>query len=212
MLDLDKIKINCHSSIKINGEKVIYIDPYKIEKNINDADYIFITHPHFDHFSPEDIEKVIKKDTVIVVPEEMKNLVEEILKDEQKVYTVESGNVYMLESLDFQTIAAYNVNKEFHPKEKGWVGYNIKIGDTWCYIAGDTDVTEENKKVKCDIALIPIGGTYTMDYIEAVKLAETIKPKIVIPTHYGCIVGDKELGNKFKEALNKDINCDIKIR
>ena len=170
MLDINKISINCHSSIRIKGEKVIYIDPYKIEDITNDADYIFITHSHYDHFSPEDIEKIIKKDTVIIVPEEMENIAEEILKDEQRLYVVEPGNFHMLGDLDFETIPAYNITKEFHPKEKGWVGYNIKIEDTWCYIAGDTDVTEENKKVKCDIALVPIGGTYTMDYIEAAEI------------------------------------------
>lgn len=211
MLDINKISINCHSSIRIEGEKVIYIDPYKIQNITNDADYIFITHSHYDHFSPEDIEKVIKKDTVIIVPEEMENIAEEILKDEQRLYVVEPGNFHMLGSLDFETIPAYNNEKEFHPKEKCWVGYNIKIEDTWCYIAGDTDVTEENKKVKCDIALLPIGGTYTMDYKKAIELVQSINPKAVIPTHYGCIVGDKELGDKFKEKLNSNIDCILKI-
>ena len=211
MLNINKININCHSSIRIDGEKVIYVDPYKIEEDANDADYIFITHSHYDHFSPEDIEKVIKRDTVIIVPEEMEHIAKEILKDEQRLYIVEPGNFHMLGSLDFETISAYNISKEFHPKEKGWVGYNIKIEDTWCYIAGDTDVTEENKKVKCDIALLPIGGTYTMDYKEAIELVQSINPKAVIPTHYGCIVGDKELGNKFKEKLGGNIYCVLKI-
>ena len=211
MLDINKISVNCHSSIRIDGEKIIYIDPYKIEKNVNDADYIFITHSHYDHFSPEDIEKVIKNDTIIIVPEEMEDIAKEILKEEQRLYVVEPGNFHILGNLDFETIPAYNNEKEFHPKEKGWVGYNIKIEDTWCYIAGDTDVTEENKKVKCDIALLPIGGTYTMDYKEAIELVQSINPKAVIPTHYGCIVGDKELGNKFKEKLGGNIYCVLKI-
>lgn len=140
----------------------------------------------------------------------MENIAKEILKEEQRLYVVQPDNFYMLGSLDFETIPAYNISKEFHPKEKCWVGYNIKIEDTWCYIAGDTDVTEENKKVKCDIALLPIGGTYTMDYIEAIELVQSINPQTVIPTHYGCIVGDKELGIKFREKLNDNIEGILK--
>ena len=104
---------------------------------------------------------------------------------------------------------AYNKNKQFHPKEKEWVGYIIKMEGTTYYIAGDTDYTKEASKVKCDVAFVPIGGTYTMNYVEAAALINKIKPKYVIPIHYGTIVGNPEDGILFKELLDKKIECII---
>ena len=78
---LENIEVLCHSSIRINKEKVIYIDPFKINKNYNDADIIFITHDHYDHYSEEDIDKVIKEDTTIVIP---KDLLKKLLKKRNK--------------------------------------------------------------------------------------------------------------------------------
>ena len=102
-------------------------------------------------------------------------------------------------------MSAYNNNKRFHPKENNWVGYLIAIDGITYYIAGDTDITEENRQVKCDVAFVPIGGTYTMDYKEAAKLINEIKPKIAIPTHYASIVGTKEDGIKFAKLLEPEI-------
>jgi L-ascorbate metabolism protein UlaG (beta-lactamase superfamily) len=107
-----------------------------------------------------------------------------------------------------EAIPAYNINKPYHLKEYNWVGYVIKV-DKIYYIAGDTDITMENSNIKCDIAFIPIGGKYTMNYIEASKLVNKIKPKEVIPIHYGTIVGERALGNSFKELLDKNINCNL---
>ena len=108
-----------------------------------------------------------------------------------------------------ETIPAYNKNKNFHPKSKNWVGYIIEMENTRYYIAGDTDYTKEASKVKCDVAFLPIGGTYTMDYIEAAALANKIKPKFVVPTHYGTIVGNPEDGILFKDLINDKIQCVI---
>ena len=149
---LDNIELLCHSSIRVNKEKIIYIDPYKIEKNYNDADLIFITHDHYDHYSEEDIDKVKKEDTVIIAPEE---LLTKLLRKgfrQDYIITVEPNKEYMTEGIKFETIPAYNTNKQFHPKENEWVGYIIEIKGIRYYIAGDTDITEENKKVKCDVA------------------------------------------------------------
>ena len=106
----------------------------------------------------------------------------------------------------------YNVNKQFHQKDNQWVGYIIEIDKTRYYIAGDTDLTPENKQVNCDVAFIPVGGTYTMNYTEAAELVNAIKPKIVVPTHYGDIVGEKDDGEKFKKLLNGNIQCEILIK
>ena len=121
------------------------------------------------------------------------------------------NNNYIIDNIKFNTIPSYNLNKNFHPIDNNWVGYVIEIDNIKYYIPGDTDLTEETKEVKCDILFVPIGGTYTMDYKEAASLTNTIKPKIVIPMHYGRIVGNKEDADKFKELVGNDITCKIMI-
>ncbi len=208
---LENIQVLCHSSIKINEGKVIYFDPFKINKQYNDADIIFITHDHYDHYSEEDIDKVIKPDTTIVIPEGMQvKLLKKGVKN-SNIITVEPEKTYVVEGLKFETIPAYNVNKAFHPKDNGWVGYILEIDGIRYYIAGDTDITEENKRVKCDIAFVPVGGTYTMDFKEAAELVNEIKPKVAVPIHYGSIVGTNEDAINFQKLLNPEINCKIKI-
>ena len=201
------IEINCHSSIKINKGKTIYIDPFKIEKESHDADIIFITHDHFDHYSPEDIEKIATNNTIIIAPKTVK-----ALSKMRNTVLVEPNQIYEVQGIKIETIPAYNVNKQFHPKENEWVGYVIEIEGTRYYIAGDTDITSENKQVKCEVALVPVGGTYTMTYAEAAELVNLIKPAKAIPTHYGDIVGEKDDGEKFKELLNPKIECIILIK
>lgn len=202
---LEDITVLCHSSIKINKEKVIYIDPFKIDRNYNDADIIFITHDHYDHYSEDDIDKVKKNDTIIVAPE---GLLTKLLRKgfrQDYIITVEPDEEDMVEGIKFETIPAYNTNKQFHPKENGWVGYIIEIRGIRYYIAGDTDITEENKKVKCDVAFVPVGGTYTMDFKEADGLINEIKPKIVVPIHYGSIVGKNQDATDFIKLLHPEI-------
>ena len=204
---LENIEINCHSSIKINKGKIIYFDPFKIENKTHDADIIFITHNHYDHYSQEDINKIIKEDTIIVAPKTIENSLDEI----QNFILVEPNKEYQIKGIEVITIPAYNINKQFHPKTNEWVGYILNINNVKYYIAGDTDITPENKNIKCDVAFVPVGGTYTMDYKEAAELINIIKPKIAVPTHYGSIVGNEEDGTKFKTLLDKDIKCKLLI-
>lgn len=202
---LDNVEVLCHSSIKISREKVIYIDPYKIDKDYNDADIIFITHDHYDHYSEADIDKVKKDNTVIVAPE---GLLTKLLRKgfrQDNIITVDPGDCDMLLGIKFETISAYNINKPFHKKENGWVGYIIEIKGIRYYIAGDTDITEENKNVKCDVAFVPVGGTYTMDFKEAAQLVNRIKPKIAVPIHYGSVVGTKQDAIDFVKLLHPTI-------
>lgn len=208
---LDDIQVLCHSSIKLNKEKVIYFDPFHIKEEFHDADIIFCTHSHYDHFSKEDINKVKKEDTFIVVTEDLKNKCLENGFSLDQILLVKPNREYKLFNFTFNTIPAYNINKQFHPKQNNWVGYILNFNNTTFYIAGDTDITEENKKVKCDIAFIPVGGTYTMDYKEAAELTNIINPKIVIPTHYGDIVGKKEDAQAFEQVVNSNIQCVIKM-
>lgn len=209
---LENVEVLCHSSIKINKEKVIYIDPFKIDKNYNDADIIFITHDHYDHYSEDDIEKIKKNDTVIVAPEE---LLTKLLRKgfrQDYIITVAPDEQDMVEGIKFETVPAYNTNKQFHPKENDWVGYIIEIKGIRYYIAGDTDITPENKKVKCDVAFVPVGGTYTMDFKEAAILINEIQPKIAVPIHYGSVVGTTQDAIDFIKLLHPKIEGKILMK
>ena len=208
---LEGIKVLCHSSIKFEKEQVIYFDPYKINEKYNDADIIFITHSHYDHFSEEDILKVKKEETKIVVPEDLYNKSFKLKFDEPNILIVKPNEEYEVNNIKFKTIPAYNVNKNFHPKTNNWVGYIITLDNVSYYIAGDTDITEENRKVKCDVAFVPIGGTYTMTAKEAANLVNEIKPKIAVPIHYGLIVGSKEDEEIFKNNVNNDIDVNVNV-
>ena len=203
-----EISINYQSSIKIKTNKTIYFDPFKIEKTTNDADYIFITHSHYDHLEKESIDKIINEHTTIIIPESIKDE----LSEYNNIIKVMPNNSYSLEDISFNTIPSYNTNKQFHPKSNNWVGYILNIEDKKVLVSGDTDITEELLNVKCDIAFIPIGGTYTMTPEEGAKLINQIKPQKVIPTHYGCIVGKKEDGETFKRLLDENIECELLLK
>ena len=207
-----KIEVLCHSSIRIEGEnKIIYIDPYRIKEEKNDADIIFITHSHYDHFSEEDILNVKSDNTRIVVTTDLLEKTLELGFKKEEITIVNQNNLYTILDIAVNTIPAYNINKQFHPKESNWVGYILTIEGKSIYVAGDTDINEENKNVKCDIALLPVGGTYTTNYEEAAELANLINPELVIPMHYGEIVGGKEDAIKFKKLINEKINVEIQI-
>ena len=204
---MNNIRVLYHSSIKIEDEKVIYFDPYNIKENFNDADYIFITHDHYDHYSPEDIDKVVNSDTVIFAPESLKEKL-----SEKNTVIINPNETYKDNHIEILAVPSYNIRKKFHPKENGWNGYVVKLNNISYYIAGDTDFNDDIKNVKCDIAFVPVGGTYTMDYKEAANLVNQIKPKIVVPTHYGEIVGEKQYAEKFKELLLSELECSILIK
>lgn len=207
------IELIAQNAIKIitKDGKIIYFDPFKLKgEALNDADIIFITHAHYDHFSPEDI-KLIKNDTTsIVVTNDLYEKAIQCGFNESKILKVMPNNEYSFAGIKFKTIPAYNTNKEFHKREYNWVSYVLEIDDEIVYIAGDTDITEEALSVSCDIALVPVGGTYTMTAEEAAKLVEHISPrKYAIPTHYQTVVGSEEDASKFKKLLQGKIEVEI---
>ena len=113
---LDKIKVYEQNSIRINSEKgVIYVDPFRIPREMHDADYILITHDHYDHFSTEDIEKVAGKESVLVIPEKMEKAVAKVSDLVSKVVTVKPGSHYDVDGLEMDTVASYNLLRPFHP-------------------------------------------------------------------------------------------------
>lgn len=205
---LEGVQVFTQNSIKIEKEKIIYMDTYEMQEKKHDANIIFITHTHYDHFSLKDIEKVKKKDTVIVGPEGIEE-VQKIGFLKENIKIVKPNQSYEIEGIKVETVPAYNLDKKFHPKENEWVGYILNLQGAKYYIAGDTDDIEEIRNIKCDVAFIPIGGTYTMDAKEAANLVNVMQPKIVVPTHYGSIVGRKEDAQIFAQKLNANIQCEV---
>lgn len=193
-------KVLYHSCIKLRGSKILYIDPYGVEGTPQDADYIFCTHSHYDHFSPDDIKKVSNEKTLLIIPESAKDDAINVM-GEEKVRLVEPNHYYQVGDILIETKNSYNVGKSYHTKEMNWVGYIINLDGVSYYIAGDTDNIEEIRNIKCDVAFLPIGGTYTMNLEEAAELANTISAKTIIPTHYGSVVGKKEFGEQFARMV-----------
>ncbi len=206
------IEVLCHSSIKFSKEKIIYFDPFKIDQNYKDADLIFITHSNYDHISEDEILRVKKNSTKFIITSDLKEKTIDLGFDENDIIVVLPNQELEVDNIKINTIPAYNTNKQFHPKENNWVGYIIELDSIKYYIAGDTDVTDDNMNITCDVTFVPVGGTFTMTYSEAANLVNHIKPKIAIPTHYGSIVGDKEDGNKFIDLLSDDIDGRILLK
>ena len=208
----ENITVNIHSSIRIqDGFRVIYIDPFRISGTQGDADFILITHDHYDHFSPEDIRKVANRDTILVVPGIMMGKASEVAGLVGDIRMVKPEEIGDIGGLAYETVPAYNTGKAFHQKSAGWVGYILTVNDTRIYIAGDTDRTPENERVNCDIAMIPIGGTFTMDAREAAELVNRIKPQVAIPIHYGSVAGSKGDEDVFRKLVDPDIKVEIKL-
>ncbi|MBO7675890.1 MAG: MBL fold metallo-hydrolase [Erysipelotrichaceae bacterium] len=199
-----KIEVNAQSSIRIESDKIIYFDPFMIEEESHDADIIFFSHDHYDHFSIEAIRKVEKIDTVYVIPDSMYNKL-----GGENVITVNPNEKILVEGYEVVTIPSYNRDKTFHPKDKGYLAYIVTIEGKRVYVAGDCDANEDNLKISCDIALVPIGGHYTMDYKEAAEYINKIRPALAIPTHYGNGIGDEADGVRFSELVDKDIEVQL---
>lgn len=200
------ISVNIQSSILISGNIKIYFDPIKMDRKY-DADYIFITHSHYDHFSKEDILNIKNDNTVIIGPYDIYDKCLEMGFSKDKVIKVKPCEEYDYGVIRFKTVYAYNLNKTFHLKESNWVGYVLEFEGKKYYIAGDTDVIMDNLSVlkNIDVAFIPIGGTYTMDALEAADFVNKIKPKLVVPIHYGMVVGDEKDLIDFINNVDSDI-------
>lgn len=199
---LKKIEWLGHDGFRIKSSLTLYFDPYQIKPGPA-ADFIFISHPHFDHCSPEDIDKIKEEDTIIVTEEESAK------KLSGKIEVMKPGDEKVFKDIKVKAVSAYNIGKTFHPKEKGWLGFVVEVEGVRIYHAGDTDFIPEMKEIRADIAFLPVSGTYVMTADEAVKAALTIKPQIAIPMHYGAIVGTEKDANQFAKALEGKIEVVI---
>ena len=199
---LDRMTWLGHDVFKIDGSKTVYIDPYNLETGEN-ADLVLVTHDHFDHCSPEDVEKVQQPETVIVTE---KDSAQKLSGD---VKTMKPGDSLTIDDVKIEAVPAYNTNKDFHPKANGWLGFVLEMDGVRIYHAGDTDFIPEMKDLKVDIALLPVSGTYVMTADEAVEAALAIKPGVAVPMHYGAIVGDSTDADVFKAKLEGKVDVRI---
>jgi len=199
-----------HSGFLIKNDRVIYIDPYNIKEGSEKADLILITHSHYDHCSVADMNKIVKEGTKIIIPADCQS---KITKFEVpiKIEIIEPGQELDLGDVEISTIASYNIDKHFHPKDESWVGYIIKTNDVLIYHAGDTDVIPEMQKLtgykqshREFVALLPVGGRFTMSAEEAVEAAKIIKPTLAIPMHWGSIVGSEDDAKEFVDLCKEE--------
>ncbi|NLD88035.1 MAG: MBL fold metallo-hydrolase [Clostridiales bacterium] len=207
-----KISINAHSSSCIRGEKVLYFDPFMVTEESHYADIIFVSHEHHDHFSPEDIKKTAKNDTIYVFPASMKAEAEEFMQDKNRLILLEPGEKRDILGIPTEAVRAYNVGKPMHPRENDWLSYVVTVEGKRIYVCGDMDSSEEALSVSCDTVLVPCGGTYTMNAAEAAEFVNKLRPKTAIPMHYGSLVGKKGDGEEFLSKVDDGIDVMLLIQ
>lgn len=204
-----EIKWLGHDGFFIKNSKKIYIDPYNIKEQEEKADIVLITHGHYDHCSLDDLKKVVKEGTKIFVTADAQSKIArfEVPID---IEVVGPGREFDLGDVKISAVPAYNVDKHFHPKEEEWVGYVIKMNELIIYHAGDTDVIPEMQKLtgfkqqgKKFIALLPVGGRFTMSAEEAIEAVKIIKPTVAIPMHWGSIVGGEDDAKEFVDGCKE---------
>ncbi len=202
-----EITTNGHSSFLIEKNYTIYIDPYALKENPKKADVILITHSHHDHCSLKDLKKIIKENTIVIAtPDSQSRLLS--FKANIHLELIEPGEEITIKNIKILAVPAYNINKSFHKKENNFVGYFIKSKDLIIYHAGDTDFIPEMQKLtgykseeKYFVALLPIGGRYTMSPEEAISLSKILKPDLVIPMHHW---ENKKVIEDFRELCEID--------
>ena len=213
-LQSPKLKVLVHACVRMYSDepkRVVYVDPFKVAIAAHDADVIFVTHPHGDHFSEKDIAKLAKDDTVLVSVEDCRAQAAAAGFTGERFVCVAPGQKIEVRGITAEAVPAYNVGKAFHTQSKGWVGYVITIDGKRVYVMGDTDDNKDVRAVKTDVLFVPIGGIYTMDMYEAATYANAVKPELVVPLHYGALDDTRKTADGFAELIGPDINVRIDI-
>ena len=217
-LSLENVRVYTQSAIRIEGAHgtVAYLDPFSLTdaEAAHDADYVLITHAHYDHLSSEDYARVAGEKTAVVAPASMAGDVAGLGAAEVKLMT--AGEKLELPGLTVEAVPAYNVEPErlaMHPQANGWLGYVVTLDGepTRYYVSGDTDQNPDNETVSCDVALVPIGGTYTCDARQAAAFVNALRPQAVVPTHYGSIVGTYDDFDAFAAKVDPAITVIRKL-
>ena len=218
MSSLENVRVFTQSAIRIEGTAgtVAYFDPFALTdaEAAHDADYVLITHAHYDHLSPEDYARVAGEKTVVVAPASMAGEVAGLGAAE--THLMAARERLELPGLCVEAVSAYNVEPErlgMHPQANGWLGYVVTLDGepTRYYVSGDTDQNPDNEVVSCDVALVPIGGTYTCDPHQAAAFVNALRPCVVAPTHYGSIVGTYADFDVFAAAVDPAIEVIRKL-
>ena len=217
-VSLENVRVFTQSAIRLEGADgtVVYLDPFALAdaEAAHDADYVLITHAHYDHLSPEDYARVAGEKTVVVAPASMAGEVAGL--EAAAVHLMAAGEKLELPGLCVEAVPAYNVEPErlgMHPHENGWLGYVVTLDSepTRYYVSGDTDQNTDNETVSCDVALVPIGGTYTCDPHQAAAFVNALRPAAVVPTHYGSIVGTYDNLDAFAAEVDPAISVIKKL-
>ncbi|HWH45606.1 MAG TPA: MBL fold metallo-hydrolase [Thermoleophilaceae bacterium] len=206
---VDTVEWLGHSGFRIQaGGATVYIDPYRVEEGPK-ADVVLVTHGHYDHFSPRDLERLVHDDTWLVGPPAVAERVR------GRVSSIVPGETVPLDALDgveVTAVPAYNTSKRdasgrvFHPREAGWVGYDLRIRGERLYHSGDTDVIPEMDSVAgVDVALLPVSGCYVMTAAEAVEAARRIQPRVAVPMHWGDHIGSYDDARLFAERAPVEV-------
>lgn len=218
MSSLENVRVFTQSAIRIEGAAgtVACFDPFALTdaEAAHDADYVLITHAHYDHLSPEDYARVAGEKTVVVAPASMEREVAGL--GAAATQLMSAGEKIELPGLCVEAVPAYNVEPErlgMHPQANGWLGYVVTLdgAPTRYYVSGDTDQNPDNETVSCDVALVPIGGTYTCDPRQAAAFVNALRPAAVVPTHYGSIVGTYANFDAFAAAVDPAIEVIRKL-
>jgi len=192
-----------HDSFRLDGTVTIYIDPWKLPAGLPVAGLILVTHEHFDHLSVADITALAGPDTVVVGPASVTSQ----LADRETV-TVAPGDSVEVRGVGIEAVPAYNLDKfrapgqPYHPREAGHVGYMVALDGVRYYHAGDTDAVPEMAEVRCDVALLPVGGTFTMTWDEAAAACDLLHATAAVPMHYGEVVGDAGDAERFRDLCS----------
>jgi L-ascorbate metabolism protein UlaG (beta-lactamase superfamily) len=198
-----------HASLRWDGSKVIYFDPYQLQVNSPKADIVLVTHEHFDHCSTEDIKIISSSDTIIITNKAAAGKIRSAGIISKQIESFSPGEEIKIGDVRVKAVASYNTNKHYHLPKAANLGFIVYIDNISLYHAGDTDFIPEMKDVRCDIALLPVPGTYMMTAEEASSAALLIKPKIAVPIHYGKITGKDADAGRFADLLKGKIEVKI---